>query len=275
MRISQSRTPRPLIDCVNAQWALNVLEECGLSEDDVMDYKASTDFEKRKSELALEWWPIVDSIKNSEALKDNLYWSIWIKKQNRIGRNWVGTGEMLIKLPELYLLLKVTDNIITQILVSVITEISYPSSWYLNSLFESNCYWSNTMTLSEYFNLGDNYLGIDSNKNWHMALKNKILKGYKVDLDSSLPFLIDTNKNIYKRSRKNFVLSRGKEYEVNILISLNLSDISNIRKYFSPTKIISKQTDDKIKKIDTKISLNIQYKSDIFYGASTRSHKKH
>jgi hypothetical protein len=134
-KVARGRTPRSVVDYVECREMLNISQAMGVSKIDIFIKDLSILLEERFHAVPIPWRPLVYSVgkdKPSDLIQEN-YWTLWLKKQVKVGRKWFGTGRCLVSVPEATMEISINNGIIMHIRTKdeVHTEFSLISNWYL------------------------------------------------------------------------------------------------------------------------------------------------
>jgi len=134
-KVSRGKTPLSVIEYIECREMLNICTEMKVADEDIFTSDLKTMLEERFHKVPIPWRPLVYSVGKdcpSDLIQEN-YWTLWIKKQVKVGRKWFGTGKCFISVPETTLEVVITNGIISHIRTKdeVHVEFSLISNWYL------------------------------------------------------------------------------------------------------------------------------------------------
>jgi hypothetical protein len=134
-KVARGRTPRSVVDYVECREMLNISQAMEVSKIDIFIKDLSVLLEERFQAVPIPWRPLVYSVgkdKPSDLVQEN-YWTLWLKKQVKVGRKWFGTGRCVVSVPEATMEISINNGIIMHIRTKdeVHTEFSLISNWYL------------------------------------------------------------------------------------------------------------------------------------------------
>nr|WAK73566.1 RNA-dependent RNA polymerase [Phytophthora palustris bunya-like virus 1] len=138
-KMISGRAPKAAIDYMKSFWLCQTLSDYNIIDKDLYLENPRETESLLASQLPDEWKTILlTSVRQRDsALADINHWCYWEREQVKLGRDWVGYGSCVVKIPEATIKLEMSGGSLTKISIYTKHEglISTASSWYLHSLF--------------------------------------------------------------------------------------------------------------------------------------------
>ncbi|QTT60999.1 RNA-dependent RNA polymerase [Phytophthora condilina negative stranded RNA virus 7] len=136
-KVSRGKTPKSVLDYMEIKQMKDIMVEQGVSSIDLLKFDINEKMLECFEEVPVQWRPIVYSTMKTDLqdLIDENYWTAWLKKQIKVGRNWYGAGRAIVSLPEVIIQFDLLNGVVSEIRVLQETrcELSTTSNWYLLS----------------------------------------------------------------------------------------------------------------------------------------------
>nr|WAK73582.1 RNA-dependent RNA polymerase [Phytophthora palustris bunya-like virus 13-2] len=138
-KMVSGRAPKSAIEYMKSYWLCQTLSDYKIIDKDLYLENPRETESMLASKLPDEWKTILltSVTQRDSALADINHWCYWEREQVKLGRDWVGFGSCIVKIPEATLKLEMSGGSLNKISVYTRHEglISTASSWYLHSLF--------------------------------------------------------------------------------------------------------------------------------------------
>nr|UUW20939.1 MAG: RNA-dependent RNA polymerase [Sanya bunya-like virus 2] len=238
-RMVSGKMPQSITDFLQLYWFEKVCEKYDVRRFDI--FKDYDSLEVLRARIPDEWKPVINAeLDPSKYLIDMPYWCCWTKEQVKLGKNWYGSGECFISLPEVMLKLTIVSGRIRNIEMETdhFGPLSTASNWYLNVFF----YYSGLTADIAPRDFGDPssmYLGQDDNGTFKIGRPGVFSQIY---LDSKIgvslsPAFARRQLN-YKQNGSQVVYYDGlREYKVNFFIPLDQPVLLDLAQYIDTEKL--------------------------------------
>jgi len=136
------RTPTTVCTYLAYYYACTTLREKGFGDLDIYKNDLNYYIEGRRADIPVEWLPLVYDLSISAELvtpSSINYWCHWVKDQKRVGKIYLGAGELFVHTPEANIKFHIDGNIVYSIDIdrsAQLLEFSQLTSWYISCILD-------------------------------------------------------------------------------------------------------------------------------------------
>jgi hypothetical protein len=238
-RMIGGKMPESVTNFLKVYWFEDLCRRYGVSHFDIfLPYQK---LEELKAAVPDEWKAVLNAeMEPHKCLVDMPYWVCWTKEQVKLGKNWYGSGECYMSVPEALFEFKVLNGRISSIRMQSQHSgpFSIATNWYLNVFFFYSGLTSDVVP-SEFGDPSSLYLGQDSNGNYRIGRPNLFAQVY---IDSTvamnvLPGFARQELPYTKRGATVIYHGRGRDYKVNFFIPLDQPVVLDLAAYIDKEKL--------------------------------------
>jgi len=257
------RMPDVAKEYIRHYWICNVLQEYNLLNKDLFNFDMQLEEQRLATSLPDEWKMILlTSVgQSSMPLADINHWIYWEKEQLRIGRNWVGSGVCVVKIPEAVIKLELAGGRCNKISIKSNHSglFSTSSSWFLHNVLKYGA------VSADFFDpdlskINENYLGVVQNSTVYGVGRSKMFDFViEVEWLENEPFPSEFYRQLPNRKVGNHFLYEGRDrnYYIDFFVPVEDPVSLSFKGIFDLEKIRNNSDDPELGRFIKKLSIDV------------------